>query len=99
MNTTVERTVEREGRTLCEVVSTGPPRSDSTYADASNFTLTAYVSPDGVVREYEVAYVTTRNGRSVQITRHVQYANLGTTDVEPPAWVMKAIDNGTTTDC
>lgn len=87
VNTTVETTVERNGSTLYRVVSTGPPRSDSRYADASNFTLTASVSPEGVVREYEITYLTTRGGNRVQITRHVTYDDLGATTVERPAWV------------
>lgn len=96
VNTSVTRTIEREGRTLYEVVSTGSPHPTSSYAKNSNFTLTAYVSPNGVVHEYEVAYVTTRIDRRVQVSRHVQYTNLGTTDVEQPAWATKAIDNETT---
>ncbi|MFC4549741.1 MULTISPECIES: DUF7537 family lipoprotein [Halorussus] len=95
-NATVESTVERNGTTLYEIVSTGRASIAVATENASNFTLTAYVAPSGVVREYTVTYPTTWNGQRARITERRRYVEIGSTAVRRPAWVTEATINETT---
>ncbi|WP_224333950.1 DUF7537 family lipoprotein [Haloprofundus halobius] len=56
----------------------------------SNVTFTARVDYSGVVRSYELQYETERDGMTVRIAERVRITDIGTTDVERPAWVETA---------
>ncbi|MFC7234785.1 hypothetical protein [Halosegnis marinus] len=60
-----------------------------------NVTVTALVSPEGLVREYRVAYDVTRDDGSVRSVVALSYTRVGETRVTPPPWV-ESIRNETT---
>jgi hypothetical protein len=66
------------------------PAGDSRFASSDDVTFTALVGEDGVVREYDVAYRTTVDGRQVRVIDSVRYDALGRTTVTRPGWYANA---------
>lgn len=54
--------------------------------DPANASLTATLGPDGLVREYDLSYEATHEGRRVRVERTVTYSGVGGTTVERPGW-------------
>jgi hypothetical protein len=52
-----------------------------------NYTVTALVRPDGLVRTLTVSYSIGRPGRLETVRYHFEYQRVGTTTVDRPAWV------------
>lgn len=69
--------------------------TDSTSAAIWNASLNAIVTRDGLVRRYRVSYRTTLGEVTVEVTRSVAYASIGSTTVEPPAWYDEAVNQTT----
>jgi len=88
--TTVLGVVERNETTYFRLAAANPPKNTSTYADASNFTMLALVTSDGLVSEYGLSYETTRDEREVTVSTVVRFSDLGETVVNPPTWAANA---------
>lgn len=52
-----------------------------------NYTATALIRPDGLVRSLSVSYAVGRPGRLQQISYRFDYDRIGTTTVERPDWI------------
>lgn len=55
----------------------------------------AVVDPNGLVRSYTLQFTGRIDGRTVTVTRHVRFTNVGSTTVGQPDWYANAT-NGTT---
>ena len=86
-NTSFEGTVERRGKTLYRVVATTARYDESPYGNVRDFTLSALVSSDGVIREYVATFVRPAWGQNTRVVVHVEYSSVGTTTVDRPDWV------------
>ena len=74
----------------------GTALPESLDLDVRSVNATLLVSPDGVVRLYEVHTVGNAAGHPVDLTLSVSTDDLGTTSVEEPSWV-EAAQNETAT--
>lgn len=72
-------------------VESGP---NASLPPLGNVSVTALVSPAGLVREYRVSYDVSRTEGSVHTVVALSYTRVGETTVTAPAWV-EAIRNGT----
>ena len=85
--------VERDGRTYYRLYTDGNdvPRPLNRFSsEAWNYTVTAYVTPQGFVRTVAVDY--NRQGRdgNRRITSRYDYSAVGSTTVTEPDWVSRA---------
>lgn len=83
-------TVERDGRTYYRVHATEPPeaiRYRHPSAPVSNFTATAYVTPDGFVRAMHVSYDVEIRNATNSVALRLAYEDVGETRFERPSWV------------
>lgn len=62
----------------------------ATVTEARDVVLTARVAPSGLVLEFELRYVGTLDGRSVEVRLDVEVLDLDTTTVGRPTWVETA---------
>jgi hypothetical protein len=88
MNPTVTR-VDRDGRTYYRLHDrTGvPPTLERLAMQISDYSVTAYVSPEGFVRSMTVSYVRSTNSESERVTVRFYYEDVGSATVDRPAWV------------
>lgn len=75
----------------------GPLARIEPVDEIRNLTLKATVDGRGLVRSYRLTYTGELYGRTVQVTRTVSYAGVGTTTVPRPAWYKQAVGNRTAT--
>lgn len=94
-NTSFEGTVERGGETLYRVIATTPQYDDSPYGNVHDFTLSALITTDGVVREHVATFVRPAWGENTRVVVHVEYSKVGTTTVDRPGWVPRDSANVT----
>lgn len=83
--------VTRDGRTYYRVYSTGGGKPDVSEGfnapRAVNYRVTAYVTPDGLVRTLAVEYDRSRIDGYHHVSVRFDYAGLDATTVDRPAWV------------
>jgi hypothetical protein len=93
-------TVERDGRTYYRVHVTDPP---PTLADGhakqtiTDYTATAYVTPDGLIRALAVEYNYTLGEDRVTVSFRSVFRDVGTTTVTRPEWVAELTGDRTAT--
>jgi hypothetical protein len=65
---------------------------DSTSENASitDFSATVLVDGDGVIRSYQLEYVVEQDGETQELSYVAEITDVGSTDVEEPAWVSQA---------
>jgi len=84
-------TVERDGRTLYQLHVSTPPanvaRGDTTAGEVREYSATAYVTTDGLIRTLIVDYERVDDERVVSRRLRFDYSSVGNTTVEKPAWV------------
>jgi len=88
-NSRVDGTVRRDGRVHYRLVVTGSPfgiGSPYGVVEVTNYTATALVAPSGLVSDLRARYDLTQGGRTVHVTTHLRYTDVGTTRVTPPSW-------------
>lgn len=61
-------------------------------SDVRNVSLRATVTPEGLVRSFELRYTADRAGKTVRVERRLQNRAVGTTSVDPPPWYDRAIE-------
>ncbi|PSQ00426.1 hypothetical protein BRC94_05735 [Halobacteriales archaeon QS_5_70_17] len=61
--------------------------------NATNATMTAWVSERGIVRSYRVAYDVRRDGRRLRVIERAEVSAVGETSVERPPWYGAAVEN------
>lgn len=88
----------RNGTSIYGIEATNVTHPDAltvrwVWTDPRNVTLNARVDERGIVREYEIEYVTTLNGDTVQIRQQFRYTNIGETEVELPPWSEQTTRN------
>jgi hypothetical protein len=85
--------VERGDRTFFRLFFTEPPDrfGQPGTASVSNYSLTAYVTPEGLVRTTVITYDYTSNstGRTHGANVRITYRDVGETFVEEPPWVER----------
>lgn len=88
MNPNVTR-VERRGRTYYRLHdSTGlPPTMERLATEISNYSVTAYVTPEGFVRSMSVTFDRSWGGGYERVSIRFYYEAVGSARVERPAWV------------
>ena len=82
--------VERRGRTYFRLYSAGGPAPGSlgpAEAAISDYTVTAYVTPDGFVRSLTAEYDRSVDGDTAHVTVRYDYTGLGESTPTPPDWV------------
>jgi len=87
------RTVERDGRVFYRLYAqSGPlPRVAETFdAPVSNFSATAYVTPDGFVRTLAVRYDRPEAASRERVRIRFDYTAVGETAVTEPDWLDEA---------
>ncbi|WP_123539347.1 hypothetical protein [Halosimplex salinum] len=92
--------VERSGQTYVRVHVTHPPttlRNGHVKQSIGNYTATAYVTPEGLIRTMVVEYDYTLRGEHVRVSLRSGFDALDATTVERPAWVDTLAENGTAT--
>lgn len=97
-NSSVDGTVRRDGRVHYRLVVTGSPFGiGSPYGviEVTNYTATALVAPSGLVSDLRARYDLSQGGRTVHVTTHLRYTDVGTTRVTPPSW-SRSRSNATT---
>lgn len=80
----------RDGRTLYRLESTEPFTVVTAGSTGENASAWLLVDARGLVHEYRLAYDATRQDEPVRTTVHVEFAGVGSTTVERPAWVERA---------
>lgn len=81
------RRVERDGQTFYRLYSTTPP---DVFEGASNYSVTAYVRPDGLVRTVDVTYDRQIGRGQSHVETRWTYTDVGSTTVVAPNWVRRA---------
>jgi len=84
--------VERRGRTYYRLYGAGGPAPGTlgpAEATISDYTVTAYVAPDGFVRSLAVEYDRTVDGDSSHVTVRYDYSRLGESVPTPPDWIAE----------
>lgn len=84
--------VERDGRTFYRMHATEPPPSLErevlvSVANVSNYSATAWLGPNGVVRALHVTYEYEGDGPPVRAAFRVDVRDVGVTAAERPDWV------------
>lgn len=81
--------VERRGRTYFRLHdSTGvPPTMERLAAEISNYSVTAYVAPEGFVRSMTVTFERSWETGYERVSIRFYYEAIGSVRVERPAWV------------
>jgi len=64
----------------------------TTIQNVSVDSFTATITADGLVQRYELELSGTLAGQPVSVTERVEYTAVGSTTVEPPAWVETALN-------
>ena len=87
--------ITRNGRTLYRV-TTNTLDENALYTrygttDVRNVSLTALVTPEGVIQELDCEFTIQLRDREYTITRSLQYADIGNTTVVRPPWYEEAI--------
>lgn len=98
-NRSIDR-VDRRGQRFYRIHVTRPPaalRDGHPKQTIHNYTATAYVTPDGLVRALVVRYDYTLRDDHLEVTLRAEYDDLGETTVEPPTWAGAAVGGPTNT--
>lgn len=88
--------VDRRGREYLRIHATSPPatvRNGHAKQTVHNYTATAYVTPEGVVRSVVVRYEYTLRDDRIAVSIRENYEAIDGTTVERPDWVTET--NGT----
>ena len=80
----VAGTVSADGRRLIVLRSTDG--GDESNPDVRAADLRMFVAPDGTIVSYRLSYRTTRYSRETRVTARFRLSDIGTTDVDRPAW-------------
>jgi len=83
-------TVDRDGQRYYRLYASGgpvPPALTESGATIRNYTVTAYVTPEGFVRSMAVDYDRVVNGDRSTVTFRYDYSRLGESDPSEPEWV------------
>ena len=86
--------VDRRGQRFYRIHVTTPPaalRDGHPKQTIHNYTATAYITPDSLVRALVVQYDYTLQDDHLEVTVRAEYDNLGETTVEPPDWAGAAV--------
>lgn len=81
--------VERAGTTYYRLHARAgvPPTIRQTGATVSNYSVTAYVTPEGFVRSMTVTFERSWNAREERVYVRFYYDRVGSANVERPRWV------------
>ena len=82
--------VERAGETYYRLSAIGqgaPPTLREVNTRIVDYSVTAYVTPDGFVRTLVVAYSRQSNTETQRISIRFRYGAVGSTSVSKPAWL------------
>ena len=88
-------TVERAGRTYYRVHVTDPPRTlaeGHAKQTITDYSATAYVTGDGLVRTLAVEYAYTLGDDQVTVSLRSEYRDVGATTLDRPDWVAGLVD-------
>jgi hypothetical protein len=90
--TNVTRVARHRGDPTYRIVGTGQPRS-SQLEEVSNYTVTATVTPEGLVTSLNASYTVVRNGTRFRASYQVRYGRLDSTTVTPPEWYERQVSS------
>ncbi|MFB6297958.1 MAG: hypothetical protein ABEH56_05520 [Salinirussus sp.] len=82
--TTVAR-IERDGQSLFRINGTGGPTA-SGFDDVRNYSVTAVVTPEGLVRDLTVEATVASGDGGYEVRFEATYDRFGETTVTPPDW-------------
>jgi len=84
--------VQRGGQSyyrLHAATEEGPEPFNSFRDETENYTVTAYVTPEGFVRMLTVGYTQSRGSVTEHVSIRYDYTGIGTTTVDGPAWISR----------